>query len=408
MDGTDVSGQAPVRRATDLDDRYRLGALIGRGGMADVYRADDLLLDRPVAVKMLRELTDEVQRSRFVAEARTLAALEHPGLITVLDAGSHDDRPYLVMELAEGPTLASRIQRGPLAETRIASIGRQLAEALAYAHDLGVVHRDVKPSNVLLCAEDRVLLADFGIARIAGATEQHTRPGEAIGSPAYLAPEQVAGEPLTAAVDVFSLGLVLLEALTGRRAYTGSPVEAAIARLTASPEIPATLSAGWRDLLTRMTRRDPAGRPTAAEVAETLGGAGVASPPPTPAYDELEATGPMDLTAVLPTLTTPGRGRRPILLVSAAAAVVLAVVLGAWLALGGGRSPEPNRAEVPAVVPSDLQPVLPGPTLTPSPQQQASTGDDKPERADDDKAGDGKGDDDKGDKGRGKGNGRSG
>jgi serine/threonine protein kinase len=254
-----------------LDDRYALDEVIGRGGMADVYRATDRLLLRPVAVKVLREVTEETERDRFVAEARTLASLNHPGLITLLDAGILADRPYLVMELVTGPTLAACIAASPLAPDRVQAIGHQLARALSYAHDQGVVHRDVKPSNVLLCDDDRVLLADFGIARLVGAAEHHTRTGAAIGSPAYLAPEQVAGEYVGPAADVFSLGLVLLEALTGVRAYTGSAIEAALARLHVPPAIGRDVPPPWRSLIGRMTQRDPELRPSTAEVATDLG-----------------------------------------------------------------------------------------------------------------------------------------
>src|SRR5829696_6333993 len=193
-----------------LDDRYALDELIGRGGMADVYRGTDRVLLRPVAVKLLREVAEEEHRDRFIEEARTLASLSHPNLVTLLDAGILVGRPYLVMELASGRTLSACISDGPIDADRMVGIGRQLADALAYAHARGVVHRDVKPSNVLVCDGDRVLLADFGIARLIGDAQHHTRSGDTIGSPAYLAPEQAAREPLTPAADIFSLGLVLL------------------------------------------------------------------------------------------------------------------------------------------------------------------------------------------------------
>ncbi|MFL6159166.1 MAG: serine/threonine-protein kinase, partial [Marmoricola sp.] len=260
-----------IDQSTLLDERYRLEERIGTGGMADVFRATDEVLNRHVAVKVLREVSDETSRSRFIEEARTLAALDHPGLITLLDAGIRGERPYLVMTLVTGATLSARILDGPMPSDEVKAIGAQMARALAYAHGQGIVHRDVKPSNVLLCGDGRALLADFGIARLVGSTEHHTRTGDAIGSPAYLAPEQVAGEALTPALDIYSFGLVLLEALTAQRAFPGTPVEAAVARLNAAPPMPTTLDPGWRELLARMTHRVPENRPSAAEVADELG-----------------------------------------------------------------------------------------------------------------------------------------
>jgi len=277
-----------------LDGRYALDELLGRGGMADVYRATDQLLLRPVAVKLLREVSDPEQRDRFIAEARTLASLNHPGLITLLDAGILVDRPYLVMELATGPTLAARIAEGPVDPEEVTAIGAQLASALGYAHAQGVVHRDVKPSNVLICDDGRVLLADFGIARLVDEAQERTKSGEAIGSPPYLAPEQAAGEGVGPSADVFSLGLVLLEALTAERAYTGTPIEAAVARLYTPPAIPGDLDPRWRALVARMTDREPANRPTAIEVGAELAAASFRTPADVSSAD-LEDTGPLDL-----------------------------------------------------------------------------------------------------------------
>lgn len=254
-----------------LADRYALEDLLGRGGMADVHRATDRVLGRPVAVKVLRDTADEeTDRLRFTAEARTLAGLSHPGLVMVLDAGTTAERPYLVMELVEGQTLARCCAGQALDPARVAAIGTQLADALAYAHARGVVHRDVKPGNVLLGESDRVKLADFGIAKIIGDTVRHTRTGHAIGTAAYLSPEQVRGEEVTPAVDVYSLGLVLLESLTGERAFPGSPTESALARLTRDPEIPTSLTAPWRELLAAMTASDAPARPTAEDAATRL------------------------------------------------------------------------------------------------------------------------------------------
>lgn len=254
-----------------LGDRYEPRAVLGRGGMADVYRAADRLLDREVAVKVLRGNTDgEADRARFTAEARTLALLSHSGVVMVLDAGITAERPYIVMELVEGPSLAQVLEGGPLDAARVTSIGVQVAEALAYAHERGVVHRDVKPGNVLLGPGDRVKLADFGIARLLGDTARHTRTGQAIGTAAYLAPEQVTGRDVDGAADVYALGLVLLEAITGVRAFPGTPTESAVARLNRPPDVPQELSPELRHVLSAMTALDPRERPTAAQVARGL------------------------------------------------------------------------------------------------------------------------------------------
>lgn len=290
---SDAASSSPVGPGATVANRYVLDSLVGRGGVADVYRADDTVLSRQVAVKVLRDVAgSESDRARFVAEARTLANLGHHGLVTVLDAGlggDHMAQPFLVMELVDGRTLAAEIARGPLDQRRVEEIARQLADAVAYAHGREVVHRDVKPGNVLLHPSGAVKLADFGIARLIGDTVRHTRTGHAVGTAAYLAPEQVLGEPLTTAVDVYSLGLVLLEMFTGRLAYPGPPTEAALARLSRQPEIPDDVPAGWRDLIVAMTARHPGERPDAARVREALGSRAGASrrapadpPPPSP------------------------------------------------------------------------------------------------------------------------------
>ena len=290
-----------------LRDRYVLESLLGSGGMADVHRATDTTLERSVAVKVLRDVAgDESARHRFVAEARTLAGLSHRNLVTVLDAGigEDDDRPFLVMELVEGRSLADALEDGPLTPEDVALVGAQVAAALTYAHGRGVVHRDVKPGNVLLGGDGRVKLADFGIARLLGDTARHTRTGTAIGTAAYLAPEQVRGEDVTGAADTYALGLVLLEALTGRRAFPGSPTEAALARLQRDPEVPADLPGGWAPLLTAMTAADPTVRVDVAEAADLL-----ASGVPAPAAPEADPASGADgdRTALLtaPVVTAP-------------------------------------------------------------------------------------------------------
>ncbi len=307
-----------------LDERYVLDAVVGRGGVGDVHRATDTLLHRPVAVKVLRERTaTEVDRARFRSEARTLAALMHPGLVTVLDVGDTEGRPYLVMELVEGSTLSGVLADGPLPVAESARVLARVAEALAYAHDRGVVHRDVKPGNVLLGDDGRVKLADFGIARLVGDNVRHTLPGTLIGTVAYLAPEQVTGDELTQAVDVYALGLVLLESVTGVKAYTGSVVEAAMARLSRPPHVPSELPGRLRDLVRAMTATDPRLRPSAGQVADEL------------AHVAREERG---AGVLVPSTGLAGRRwtSRPVL---AAAAVLVALALATGSGLLGGGAP---------------------------------------------------------------------
>jgi serine/threonine protein kinase len=253
-----------------LDGRYRMGERLGGGAVADVYRALDDRLQRPVAIKVFRgDAADQLQRHE--AEMRTLAALDHPSLVTVFDAGTDEEtgKPFLVMQLIEGPTLGAELRSGSLTPERSARYGAELADALGYVHERGLVHRDVKPANVLISEDGRVHLADFGIARLVDSAHE-TRTGDVLGTPAYFAPEQVAGETVGPLADIYALGIVLIECLTGRRPFEGTAVEVAMARVARDPEIPADLPDSWRNLLAAMTRRDPAARPTAAQVASAL------------------------------------------------------------------------------------------------------------------------------------------
>ncbi|HEX7303040.1 serine/threonine-protein kinase [Lentzea sp.] len=252
-----------------LADRYELADVLGTGGMAEVRRAWDKRLHRHVAVKLFQAGTELSHERRFDNEIKTLASLSHPRLVQVHDAGTCGGTPFVVLQLVDGCTLRHRIVEGPLEVEDVKRIGADLADALAYVHAMGVVHRDVKPSNVLLDQEGNTHLADFGLARVVDTTRL-TRPDQVVGTAAYLSPEQVRGEELTGAVDVYALGLVLLECLTGHREYQGSEIEAAVARLHRRPAIPAELPPNLRRLLTTMTSLSPRRRPSAEECARAL------------------------------------------------------------------------------------------------------------------------------------------
>jgi serine/threonine protein kinase len=263
---------ASIRVGTLLRNRYRLTGVIGRGGMADVYRGEDQVLRRPVAVKVFRPGTDRnADRLRFLAEVRTLAGLAHPHLVALYDGGQDEARPWCVMQLMDGGTLADLdgADDGTASPTRVAAIGAQIADGLAYIHERGIVHRDVKPSNVLLDAEGDAYLSDFGVAQMVDATRM-TATGALLGTAAYLSPEQVLGRQATAAVDVYALALVLLEILTGTREFPGAPIESAVARLSRAPRVPARLGPAWAELLTAMTALEPDDRPDAAAAASWL------------------------------------------------------------------------------------------------------------------------------------------
>ncbi len=208
-----------------IDGRYELGALLGRGGMGEVREGLDNRLGRAVAVKLLRaDLAAEPElRRRFEVEARAAAGLSHPNVVAVYDTGEHDGVPYLVMELLGGRTLADEIAAGPLEPERVEQLARQVLAALDAAHRAGVVHRDVKPGNLLLAGDSSVKVGDFGIAKAAeGLGPDVTVTGQVLGTPAYLAPERLQGQTATARSDLFSLGVVLYEALTGVKPFDGA------------------------------------------------------------------------------------------------------------------------------------------------------------------------------------------
>ncbi|MFL6124380.1 protein kinase domain-containing protein [Actinophytocola sp.] len=252
-----------------VDGRYRVGPRLGRGGMADVFEAWDSRLERKVAIKRYRAIPHGVGLRRFMSEAELLGGLSHPGLLTVYDMSFDGEHPFLVLSLATGGTLRDRLDTGTLPQSRVAEIGATVAEVLAYVHEQGIVHRDVKPSNILFDDQGDCYLGDFGIARAIGAAHI-TDSREFVGTAAYLAPEQVEGRSPGPQVDVYALGLVLLECMTGVPEYTGTDVEMALARLTRPPRVPGTWGAQWRAVLTAMTATNPEERPTTQECVSLL------------------------------------------------------------------------------------------------------------------------------------------
>ena len=344
-----------------LGGRYRIQERVGSGGMAEVFRAHDELLDRDVAVKVFRTLMDDPDSSENAASRRELelqamARLNHPNLVTLFDGSvGGDGPPYLVLEYVPGPDLATRLRGGPLPEPEVRELGAQLADGLAYVHAHGLVHRDVKPANILLGSEDgtgRARLSDFGVVRMIG-RPQMTSAELTIGTAYYLAPEQARGSNVGPEADVYALGLVLLEALTGVRPFDGPLHEALAARLTAEAPIPDGLPEPWPGLLAAMTARDPADRPDAAGVARQLGagtgtGTGpLAAAPPVPAVlapaDAVTAAAlaaPV-AAAIADPPRRPHKRRTPVLL-AAAAAVAGAAALGAYLLPASSEGNDPS------------------------------------------------------------------
>jgi serine/threonine-protein kinase len=293
-------------------DRYELQAPLGRGGMASVYQALDITLQRPVAVKVLRAgpYADD-SAERFLREARTLASLRHPHIVRVYDYGEQGDLRYIVQELLPGPTLQQELLDLQLRGTApalatVEQVVAQVAGALDYAHGRGVVHRDLKPANLIRNSDGAIVLADFGIARVAEEQGQ-TRTGMIVGTPSYLSPEQAAGRGgITAAADIYALGVVLFELLTGRLPFDGdSGMAIVMAHLTQPPPPPSAVRPGLPHavdaVVLRALEKDPAARyATAGALADALRVA-LRQPPPPPQQRVYDA----------PTTVAPAYPQRP-------------------------------------------------------------------------------------------------
>ncbi|MFE4383343.1 serine/threonine-protein kinase [Streptomyces cyaneofuscatus] len=285
-----------------LAGRYRLGEVLGRGGMGKVWRAHDEVLHRTVAVKELTaglyvaEADRLVLHARTQKEARAAARITHPGVVTVHDVIEYDKRPWIVMQYVDGPSLADEAkEKGDIAPREAARIGLHVLSALRAAHSAGVLHRDVKPGNVLLARGGQVLLTDFGIAAIEG-DSTITRTGELVGSIDYLAPERVRGGDPGPASDLWSLGATLYTAVEGRSPFRRtSPISTMQAVVTEEP--PPPVNAGpLGPVITALLRKDPADRPTAAETEQML-------------LDAMEGREPRSAQAHVPTQRVPEEDR---------------------------------------------------------------------------------------------------
>ncbi len=268
-------GNTPEGQGRLVGRRYRLLSPVGRGGMGMVWHAHDVLLDRDVAVKELilpyglDQQGRQTAHTRMLREARSAARLSHPGIVTVHDVVEEDGRPWIVMELVRAWSLEQAVrQSGPLPVVQAAEIGIRVLDALRHAHAAGILHRDVKPGNVLLTA-DRVVLTDFGIAAIEGDVSI-THPGLLMGSPAYIPPERLQGRPITFAADLWSFGATLYAAVEGRPPYEGPDAVAVLgAVLTQEPNRPGRAGA-LMPVIEGLLRKNPADRLPAAQISEML------------------------------------------------------------------------------------------------------------------------------------------
>jgi beta-lactam-binding protein with PASTA domain/predicted Ser/Thr protein kinase len=324
-------------------DRYEVEGRIGAGGMAEVWRGHDRVLNRTVAIKTLlpQFARDASFVDRFRREAQAAARLNHPGIVSVYDSGTDGDTPYIVMHLIEGRTLADFLESGKtLPPMQAAKIAEEVAEALAAAHAQGVIHRDIKPANIMITRDGKVLVMDFGIARLISGPETAPQTSAVMGTASYLSPEQAQGHSVDARTDIYSLGVVLYEMLTGRPPFTGdSPMAIAYKQVNATPEAPSSANPGVPPeldaVVMRALSKNPANRyQTGKEFADDLerartGGQVMATPLLPASGEATQVISRPQPTSVLPPMQDePGGSRK------AWVGALLAILIMALLAAG--------------------------------------------------------------------------
>jgi len=379
--------EQPGQRDPERIAHFRIVERIGRGGMGIVYRAQDEKLGRPVALKVLAPgfEQDRDRRSRFIREARAAAAVAHPNIATIHEIGEDDGRVFIAMELVEGVTLRAMLEKGPLPPANVVRIGLQVARALAKAHAAGVVHRDLKPDNVMVGEDLHAKVLDFGLAKVTGPGasavetpsaiergETATREGVLLGTPQYMSPEQAKGRPIDARSDVFSLGIVLYEMVAGRRPFDGVSVAEVIIAIDRDPPPPltsivGTLPAGLVRVIDRCLEKDAArryadGKGVADDLA-TIGsesGAGFAAPataPPTAPAPAPTPTVPMSIATPGPAQVGPApRPKRRVLRYVILAFVVLALLKPFRTGCAGGSGGKGGSSHAPTTGSSTLPP----------------------------------------------------
>jgi eukaryotic-like serine/threonine-protein kinase len=331
-----------MRKGSLLGGRYRLKRRLGSGGMAAVWVADDERLDRPVAVKILSDVlaSEDDYVERFDREARTAASLNHPNLVGIYDSGSEDGRPYLVMDRVDGPALSELLASGKGGGVDHERLAHELLDALTHIHDAGIVHRDIKPGNVLIERDGRARLTDFGIAQPRDASKL-TKTGLVIGTPDYMAPEVVEGKPASARSDLYSLGVLLAE-------VSGD-----------SPP------ASMKPLIDRLTEKEPRHRPRTAAAAAKLIGAGAPAGPEatTRPLPRTDATVNLPETARRAGAAVARNPRRGLL-----ALLLLALVVGGIALASAGGGGEPSKQEPTITKPAETEPATtPAPAPEPKP-----------------------------------------